>query len=96
MSEPTTPKAAPAEADAMTALLRAVHDALDLPLPGLTEEDEQEHARLLPLRASRARIVLAGVLERGLRMETAAEMLSQWTAAWPVTYTPWNSKGDAR
>ncbi|MFI0769642.1 hypothetical protein ACH4TQ_32840 [Streptomyces sp. NPDC021218] len=92
MSEPITPEAAPVE-DAVTALLRAVHDALDLPLPGLTDEDEREHRALLINRAADARIVLAGVLERGLRMETASTFLRGRTATLPVTYTPWMDKG---
>ncbi|MER8155201.1 hypothetical protein [Streptomyces sp. NPDC094472] len=92
MSEPITPEAAPVE-DAVTALLRAVHDALDLPLPDITERDERKHLRLLTNRAADARCVLAGVLEQDHDMEVAARLLRRWTADEPVTYTPWEDKG---
>ncbi|MBW8088588.1 hypothetical protein IGW14_11240 [Streptomyces hygroscopicus subsp. hygroscopicus] len=93
MSEPTTPKAAPAGTDAVMALLRAVHDALDLPLPGLSDQDEREHYYLLTDRAAAARVVLAGVLERDHAFESAAAYLRGRTEGAPVTYTPWQDKG---
>ncbi|MBL1117131.1 hypothetical protein JK364_32810 [Streptomyces sp. 110] len=93
MSEPITPKAAPAEADAVTALLRAVHDALDLPLPDITDEAEREHRALLISRAAHARIILACVLEQDHDIARAAELLDRWIADEPVTYTPWEGKG---
>ncbi|MEU5272783.1 hypothetical protein AB0G77_30485 [Streptomyces hygroscopicus] len=93
MSEPTTPKRAPAGTDAVMALLRAVHDALDLPLPGLADQDEREHYYLLTDRAAAARVVLAGVLERDHAVESAAAYLRDRTDGAPVTYTPWQDKG---
>lgn len=84
---------AAAETDAVTALLRAVHDALDLPLPDLTGEDRREHARVLISRAADARIILAGVLEQDHDMASAAEMLRRWIADEQVTYTPWEDNG---
>ncbi|MER7787933.1 hypothetical protein [Streptomyces sp. NPDC097640] len=93
MSEPITPKTAPAETDAVTALLRAVHHALDLPLPDITDEDEREHRALLISRATDARVVLAGVLEQDHDVARAAERLRWWIADDPVTYTPWKDKG---
>lgn len=80
-------------ADTVTALLRAVHDALDLPLPDITDEDEQAHARLLTCRTAHARIIVAGVLEQDHEMAQAAETLCRWLADEPVTYTPWKDKG---
>ena len=80
---------------AVLVLLRAVHDALDLPLPDITEWDEQTHARLLTSRAADARRALAGVLEQGHGMEMTARLLGRWTADQPVTYTPWTDGGTA-
>ncbi|MFE5122927.1 hypothetical protein [Streptomyces sp. NPDC056669] len=93
MSELNTPEAGRAETDAVMALLRAVHDALDLPLPDITDRDDRAHRRLLFNRATDARCVLAGALEQGYSLETAAEMLRRWTATSPVTYAPWMDKG---
>ncbi|MCQ6245255.1 hypothetical protein [Streptomyces malaysiensis] len=92
MSEPITPGAAPAEG-AVTSLLRAVHDALDLPLPDITDEAEREHRALLISRTAHARIILAGVLEQDHDIARAAEHLDRWIADEPVTYTPWEDKG---
>ncbi|WP_458087044.1 hypothetical protein [Streptomyces malaysiensis] len=92
MSEPITSGAVPVEG-AVTALLRAVHDALDLPLPGLTDRDEREYSLLLRRRVSDARCVLAGVVQQDHDMEVAARLLRRWTADEPVTYTPWEDKG---
>ncbi|WP_030169339.1 hypothetical protein [Streptomyces sp. NRRL S-813] len=81
--------------EAATALLRAVHDALDIPLPGLTDADEREHAALLAQRAREARIALACVLVDGHDIARAAELLRAWTERLPVTYTPWTDDGGA-
>ncbi|MFF5675282.1 hypothetical protein ACFY8S_35125 [Streptomyces hygroscopicus] len=93
MNTPNTPEAAPAGTDAVMALLRAVHDALDLPLPGLADEDEREHYHLLTDRTACARVVLAGVLDRGFAFESAAAYLRGRTDGAPVTYTPWQYEG---
>ncbi|MFF8989557.1 hypothetical protein ACF09H_06260 [Streptomyces sp. NPDC014983] len=79
----------------VVALLRAVYDALDLPLPGLTDADERAYHVLMHDRASLARVVLSGVLVNGHNLGPAAAMLNQWTAGAPVTYTPWRDKGGA-
>ncbi|MFF4300491.1 hypothetical protein [Streptomyces sp. NPDC001601] len=76
-------------------LLRAVHDALDIPSPGLTEEDERAHALLLEQRVTDARIVLACLLHKGHEVGPAAESLRAWTAERPVTYAPWAGGGVA-
>ncbi|MFI0230795.1 hypothetical protein [Streptomyces sp. NPDC017086] len=75
--------------EAAVALLRALHDALDLPLPGLTDADERAYHLLLHDRASRARIILECVLVNDHDLGPAAERLTAWTAEGPVTYTPW-------
>ncbi|GAA1288185.1 hypothetical protein [Streptomyces javensis] len=93
MSEPNTLEAGRAETDAVMALLRAVHDALDLPLPGLADQDERDYHRLLTDRAAVARIVLAGVLEHDHALESATAYLRGRTDTAPVTYTPWEDKG---
>ncbi|MCL3998014.1 hypothetical protein [Streptomyces lavenduligriseus] len=78
------------------ALLRALHDALRLPLPGLTDADERAYHVLLHDRASRARIILECVLIDGHELGPAAERLNTWTAELPVTYTPWtDDRGSA-
>ncbi|GAQ58751.1 hypothetical protein [Streptomyces acidiscabies] len=76
-------------------LLRAVHDALDIPLPGLTDADERAHAALLQQRSISARVILACVLEDGHNVGTSAEALRARTADMPVTYTPWQCDGGA-
>lgn len=75
----------------VTALLRAVHDALDLPSPAATPVDIEEHGRVLEARASDARIILASVLKAGLTADPAAAagQLTGWIAERPVTYTPY-------
>ncbi|MET8805546.1 hypothetical protein [Streptomyces sp. NPDC004546] len=80
----------------VTALLRAVHDALDIPLPGLTDADEHAYATLLARRAMEARVTLAGILQDGHEMGRCAATLRAWTIQAPVTYTPWTNDGDKR
>ncbi|MGW3571634.1 hypothetical protein ACWDSL_48510 [Streptomyces sp. NPDC000941] len=96
MSEPTThafPDPLPAD---VAALLRAVHDALDIPHAD-TIEDDRIRARLLDQRASDARIILASVLKHPvLGVADAVGQLRGWTAERPVTYTPWADRLDGR
>jgi hypothetical protein len=80
----------------VVALLRAVHDALDLALPGLTDADERAYARLLAQRARDARVILAGVLDDGHEAGGAAVSLRAWMDREPATYTPWTKGGGAR
>ncbi|MFI5977965.1 hypothetical protein [Streptomyces sp. NPDC051452] len=77
----------------VVALLRAVHDALDLPLPGLTDADERAYARLLDRRVMEARVSLACVLLDGHKVGGAAARLRDMVKLGPVTYTPWTSGG---
>ncbi|MGW2417113.1 hypothetical protein ACWCV5_33855 [Streptomyces tubercidicus] len=81
--------------DAAVALLRAVHDALNVPLPGLADEDESEYAALLQRRSHDALAILGCVLEQGHDVAFAAGALRRWTADRPVTYTPWTDNGGA-
>ncbi|MFF2805766.1 hypothetical protein ACFVT2_01045 [Streptomyces sp. NPDC058000] len=81
--------------EAAVALLRAVHDALDIPLSGTADADGRAYARLLQHRALDARVILAGVLHDDHNVGRAAEQLREWTADQPVTYTPWTADGGA-
>ncbi|MER7919420.1 MULTISPECIES: hypothetical protein [unclassified Streptomyces] len=93
MSEPAVRIASLPES--AVALLRAVHDALAIPLPGLTDADERAYHVLLHERASQARIALECVLTRDHDFGPAAQRLAAWTAGASVTYTPWIDKGGA-
>ncbi|MFY1677780.1 hypothetical protein [Streptomyces sp. WMMC905] len=94
MSTPTPVRLASLP-EAAVELLRAVHDALDIPLPGLTDKDEHAHTRLLETRAREARVTLATVLDQGHEVGPAARTLRVWTAQCPVAYTPWIDDGGA-
>lgn len=93
MSEPTVRLGCLSEP--VVALLRAVHDALDLPLPGLTDADERAYARLLDRRAMEARVALACVLQDEHELGGAAATLREMVQLGPVTYTPWTDGGAA-
>ncbi|MEU6007321.1 hypothetical protein [Streptomyces sp. NPDC047453] len=93
MSEPTVRLDSLPEA--VVALLRAVHEALDIPLPGLTDADERAYARLSEYRLRDTRVILAGVLDEGHEVSGAAEALRTWTEQTPVTHTPWTDGGGA-
>ncbi|MFH9039473.1 hypothetical protein ACH4FA_08955 [Streptomyces sp. NPDC017966] len=96
MNKPTSPQPSGSLSEPVMELLRAVHDALDLPLPGLTDADEYAYAGLLANRARDARVILAGVLHDGHEPGRAAVALRGWLDRWPVTYTPWGNGGGAR
>ncbi|MEU2441285.1 hypothetical protein ABZ595_34635 [Streptomyces rubradiris] len=88
MSEPPVVRVGSLPTPAV-ALLRALHDALDLPLPGLTDADERAYHVLMHDRASQARVILECALLDNHDLGPAAERLTAWTAGLPVTYTPW-------
>ncbi|MFK0290092.1 hypothetical protein ACIQU6_06360 [Streptomyces sp. NPDC090442] len=79
--------------DAVAALLRAIHDAVDIPLPDVTDVDEHAHAKVLQSRSAGVRIALAGVLFDDHEVGCAAEWLCGRTAREPVDYTPWPDDG---
>ncbi|MFI0736840.1 hypothetical protein ACH4PU_01845 [Streptomyces sp. NPDC021100] len=81
--------------EAAVALLRAVHDALDIPLPGLSDEDERAYHLLLQHRTSDVRVIVADVLGMGHDIGHSAQTLSAWTSQEPVTYTAWDGGGGA-
>ncbi|MGW3026346.1 hypothetical protein [Streptomyces sp. NPDC001221] len=96
MNERTAPQRADSLPEPVVALLRAVHDALDIPLPGLTDGDERAYATLLARRAMEARITLACILQDGHEVGWAAASLRDQVKRGPVTYTPWTDDRGAR
>lgn len=72
----------------IAALLAAVCDALDIPLPGIDDADERARTQLLVTRSARARIAVECVLA-GHDVANNADWLRETTADTPVTYTPW-------
>ncbi|POX54857.1 hypothetical protein [Streptomyces sp. Ru72] len=80
----------------VAALLRAVHDALDIPLPGLTDADERAYTTLLARRVMEARVTLACILQDGHEVGWAAASLREQVKRGPVTYTPWTDGGGER
>ncbi|MFG2299441.1 hypothetical protein [Actinacidiphila glaucinigra] len=70
-------------------LLQAVHDALTLPGPAITERDMDAFGNLIQSRAADVRIKLDSLLRHPnlFTLTEAAEQLREWTAETPVTYT---------
>lgn len=77
---------------AHVALLDAIVDALDLPLPSITVADERLYYRLLERRALAVRIVIESnrAVTRDPRLAAAA--IRTRTAEEPVTYTPYEDE----
>ncbi|MGW6943788.1 hypothetical protein ACWGF3_32935 [Streptomyces xanthophaeus] len=69
-------------------LLAAIVQALDLPLPSITEADERLYYRLLDRRALAVRLIIESnrAVTRDPRL--AANAIRTRTAEEPVTYTP--------
>ncbi|MDJ0461577.1 hypothetical protein [Streptomyces sp. H27-C3] len=78
-------------------LLQAVVDAVDLPLPDITEQDDRERTLLLDRRAAHVAIILGLVLRDGgttiADLTADAAHLRKYTAG-PLTYTPWQAPRD--
>ncbi|WUD74617.1 hypothetical protein OG937_24445 [Streptomyces sp. NBC_00510] len=70
-------------------LLQAVHDALSLPKPAITERDVDAFSDLVQSRAADVRIKLDSLLRAPdlFTLTEAAEQLREWTAQTPATYT---------
>ncbi|MCP3758732.1 hypothetical protein [Streptomyces sp. TBY4] len=73
---------------AVTDLLRAIVEALDVPLPSLADADERAYHRLLAHRTSDLRVTLAVLLSRGGDPWENASIIRRRTAEEPVTYAP--------
>ncbi len=65
-------------------LLRAVREALTIPLPALTSRDEASYGRLLQARVSDVRATIDALLAGGVTPEVAANVLHGWTTKSPV------------
>lgn len=77
-------------------LLAAIHQALDVPLPGLDDADERAYHRLMERRITNVRTTLGPILadaSTGL-VSTDAAGIRKSTANNPVTYTEWVSPDD--
>jgi hypothetical protein len=82
MTEPLTP--------AVTELLAAIVEALDVPLPGLDEKAERAQHNLMERRVSDVHATLASMLAYPGPIDgREARSLRQRTALNPVTYTVW-------
>lgn len=79
---------------AHVALLDAIVEALNLPLPSITAADEQLYFRLLERRSVAVRIVLASNRAVSQDPQWAADAIRTRTAEEPITYTPWKDKKD--
>ncbi|MCX4526743.1 hypothetical protein OG982_13870 [Streptomyces sp. NBC_01551] len=77
---------------AHVALLEAIVDALDLPLPSIEAADERLYYRLLERRALAVRIIIESnrAVTRDPRL--AADAIRTRTAEEPVTYTPYKDE----
>lgn len=75
--------------DPVRELLAALVDAVDLPLPDITDADERRAGNILRDRARSAVVVARGVLEDGHDPARAAAYLRQRTAETPANYRPW-------
>lgn len=71
-------------------LLAAVVEALDVPLPDITDAAERAHYRVLQRRATDTRVVLATLLEfNGPDLAQDSAVIRQRTAEAPVDYPLW-------
>ncbi|WP_079406207.1 hypothetical protein [Streptomyces sp. 3211] len=79
---------------AHAALLDAIVEALDVPLPSIAEADEQLYYRLLERRALAVRIIVQ--INRTVTQDprVAADAIRTRTAEEPVTYTPFQDVKD--
>ncbi|MFE7446835.1 hypothetical protein ACFU7X_41005 [Streptomyces chartreusis] len=75
---------------AVTELLAAIVEALDVPIADRPADDKQR-AELLTQRASDARVLLSSLLAHG-DVARAARRLREWTAEHPVTFPTWQAR----
>ncbi|MGW7108802.1 hypothetical protein ACWGHU_21855 [Streptomyces xanthophaeus] len=73
-------------------LLAAIVQALDLPLPSITEADERLYYRLLERRALAVRIIIESNRAVSRDPRLAADAIRTRTAEEPVTYTPYEDE----
>jgi hypothetical protein len=80
---------------AVSDLIAAVVDALELPLPSLEEADERAYLRIIERRVSDVRVVLATMLDfpdTDIRRDAAD--IRDRTAAVPAAYAPFEDTTD--
>ncbi|MGW4757500.1 hypothetical protein [Streptomyces chartreusis] len=77
---------------ALTELLAAIRDALDVPLADRPADDKQR-AELLTRRAADTRVIVELLLAHG-NAEHHTARLREWTAEHPVTYPTWQTRAD--
>ncbi|MEU6373961.1 hypothetical protein [Streptomyces sp. NPDC046909] len=75
---------------AVTQLLAAVRDALDVPLAD-RPVDDAVRAELLTRRAADTRVILELLLQHG-DVARSVERLREWTAEHPVAYATWKAR----
>jgi hypothetical protein len=73
--------------------LETVRDALDVPLPDITPEDERAHAALLRRRSSRVHIIVSCILN-GHALANSTTQLRGWTQSSPIAYKLWAGHPD--
>ncbi|MER7955171.1 hypothetical protein [Streptomyces sp. NPDC096030] len=74
--------------EAHLALLEAIVEALDLPLPSIAEADERLYFRLLERRALAVRIIIESNRAVSRDPWLAADAIRTRTAEEPIDYTP--------
>ncbi|MFJ9807123.1 hypothetical protein ACIRTB_02645 [Streptomyces sp. NPDC101158] len=82
----------------VTELLKAIAEALDLPVPSIREGDDHKFQRLLIDRATNVWVAVTVLLQHpgsGALKHTTA-YVRRHTADHPVTYTPFESSGQDR
>ncbi|MCP3754929.1 hypothetical protein [Streptomyces sp. TBY4] len=79
---------------AHVALLEAIVEALDLPLPSIAEADERLYYGLLERRVLAVRITLQANRTVSRDPRLAADAIRTRTAEEPVTYTPYEFDKD--
>lgn len=93
-ARPTTEQAPATTAGALppavTQLLAAIRDALDVPLAD-RPVDDTVRAELLTRRASDTRVIVELLLQHG-GIEHHTARLREWTAEHPVTYPTWQAR----
>ncbi|WP_329101965.1 hypothetical protein [Streptomyces sp. NBC_01439] len=77
---------------AHVALLEAIVEALDLPLPSIEVADERLYYRLLERRALAVRIIIESNRAVTRDPRRAADAIRTRTAEEPITYTPFKEE----
>lgn len=76
---------------AVTELLTAIRDALNVPLAD-RPVDDQQRAELLTRRTADTRVILELLLKHDGDVARSAARLREWTAEHPVSYATWQAR----